>query len=98
METKHTKGELTLDKEFFGGKDNKAHWIEIKSGDITIAEVKGTHYDVPNDVCEANAKLFVMAPKLLENLIRCVDRLEENGLGDMSAVTRAKKAIKKATE
>ena len=51
-----------------------------------------------NSHVEGNAKLIAASPELLENLIRCVDRLEENGMGDMSAVRRAKESIKKATE
>lgn len=47
---------------------------------------------------KANAKLIAAAPDLLDNLLRCVDRFEENAFGHMSAVKRAKEAIKKATE
>ena len=42
-----------------------------------------------------NYKLKEQNNSLLENLKRCVDRLEENGMGQMSAVTRAKEAILK---
>ena len=49
---------------------------------------------------EANAKLIAAAPELLENLIRIIDRIEENDYQNSfpSAYERAKKAIKKATE
>jgi len=54
-------------------------------------------------VCESvgsieKAKLIASAPDLLENLIRCVARMEENEMGHFSAVERAREAIKKATE
>jgi len=44
------------------------------------------------------SELLAQRDELLKNLARCVDRLEENGYGDMNAVARAKQAIKKATE
>jgi hypothetical protein len=71
--------------------------ISITGTSCDIALVNtGTSINYQEGV--ANAKLITSAPELLENLIRCVDRLEENGFGDMSAVARAKKAIKNATE
>lgn len=49
---------------------------------------------------KANAKLIAAAPELLDNLLRIIDRIEENNLNDMfpSAYERAKRAIKKVTE
>ena len=95
MKTKHTKN-LKLDYKLFD-LEERVSWINIESRGKLIAEVKGQHYGVNNNVCDANAKLFAAAPELLENLIICVDSIEENGMGDMSAVRRAKEVIKKAT-
>lgn len=47
---------------------------------------------------KANAKLIVHAPELLEMVKLLVDRLEENGLGKLYAISRAKELIKSATE
>jgi len=46
----------------------------------------------------ANAKLIAHAPELLEMVKLLVDRLEENGLGKLDAISRAKELIKSATE
>ena len=69
--------------------------IENTESKTYLASVNGV---TENETCKANAKLIAASPELLENLIRCVDRLEENGMGGMSAVARAKKAIKNAIE
>ena len=47
---------------------------------------------------KANALLISKAPEMLDMILLLVDRLEENGLGTFSAVERAKKLIKEATE
>lgn len=44
-----------------------------------------------------NAKLIASAPELLEMVILLVDRLTENGMGQFSAVKRAKELIEKVT-
>lgn len=94
-------------KEFKGTKEDfnfelieSRNWFNIHSEKGIIAR---TFYGdaepiVTVEESHANAKLICAAPDLLKNLIRCVDRLEENGMGDMSAVRRAKEAIKKALD
>jgi hypothetical protein len=47
---------------------------------------------------EADALLISKAPELLKMLELLVDRMEENDLGNFSAVKRAKQLIKEATE
>lgn len=82
------------------------HFVTTQSGRV-VAKLKMPNYSTSINTLEdtlklsnenievvKNAKLLAAAPKLLENLIRCVDRLEENGMGDMSAVRRAKEVIK----
>ncbi len=68
--------------------------IHFSTKDKTVEDILTR--DSRNMQVFKDAQLSASAPNLLENLIRCVDRLEENGLGDMSAVTRAKAAIKEA--
>ncbi len=94
MKTNFTKGEWNVGFEDFTSK-YEVPYVEVNSGAKLIAKAT---YGKDTKEREANAKLIAAAPILLENLIRCVDRLEENGFGSMSAVERAKKAIKKATE
>lgn len=85
--------------EFKGTKDLYID-DEQQEGRITL---NGESIDVwyfpssfEKEEAEANAKLIAAAPQLLSNLIRCVDRLEENGMGDIFAVKKAKDAINKA--
>ena len=103
MKTKHTQGEWKLNQN--GDQQEYIIFAYTTYTASAIASVYSNiqhHSDVScpeisEDEAKANAKLIVAAPEMLENLIRCVDRLEENGMGDMSAVKRAKTAIKKAT-
>jgi hypothetical protein len=47
---------------------------------------------------EANALLISKAPEMLEMLKKLVERLEENDLGRLNAVSQAKQLIKEATQ
>jgi hypothetical protein len=47
---------------------------------------------------KANALLISKAPEMLEMLNKLVERLEENDLGRLNAVSQAKQLIKEATE
>lgn len=91
METKHTPGPW-----FF---EESVYRIQIKTGNKeNWRHVADVGAPVFNDEERADAKLIASAPELLTNLIRLVERLEENDLGDLAAVKWAKEAIKKATE
>lgn len=81
----HTKGEWK--------KETKPTDVVITSNGVAICAMNWNLEEY-----EANAKLIAAAPDMLINLIRLVDRLEENELGDLNAVKRAKEVIKKATE
>jgi hypothetical protein len=97
MKLKHTPGPWNYSGLTFETENGSfSIWKDQgENGSTLICEIdKGIRHEKAN----ANAKLIAAAPELLENLIRCVDRLEENGMGSMSAVRRAKEAIKKATQ
>jgi len=68
MKAKHKKN-LKLNYKYFGLEESVS-WISIESRGKIIAEVKGQHYGVNNNVCDANAKLFAAAPDLLGALIK----------------------------
>ena len=99
MKTKHTKN-LKLDYKLFD-LEGRVSWINIESRGKLIAEVKGQHYGVNNNVCDANAKLFAAAPELLEALIEVKKAIEDMGFqqGNLfkESYYKAKKAINKAT-
>ncbi len=91
MKGKHTQEEWVL-----GLYPNKAypHRVIMTKDGVAICDV----LEKPSlKEMDANAKLIEAAPNLLSSLIRCVDRLEENGFGDMFAVRKAKEVIKQAT-
>lgn len=81
---------------------SSSSWKSLKD----VLNAKGWDWDEmsKDDVAKANQKalanevLRASAPELLKNLIRCVDRLEENGMGEMMAVKKAKEEIEKATK
>lgn len=105
METKHTKGEWTVIKNGLNSKFSPPRKLFLINSinKTSVNQVSNIakitmQIDINDLESEANAKLIASAPDLLENLIRCVDRLEENRLGHFTAVRRAKEAIKKATE
>lgn len=93
METKHTKGEWVISKE-----------------SITYIQ---TNESIPTVICdfayagprileeEANAKLIAAAPDLLEALTTLLKVFQTDGSDyedDQKAISKAKQAIKKATE
>jgi len=97
MSTKHTKGEWRLVHVVDHPTESNMQ-IGFIQTDKTCFDFSAIESDtMPRLEFEANAKLISAAPELLENLIRLVDRLEENGLGHLSATTRAKECITKAT-
>ena len=86
-------------------KGTKGKWFVWRE-DIVI-----TKEDVEGDVIcikpqmknsqknwEANALLISKAPEMLEMLLRLIDRMEENDLGNFHSVKMAKELIKEATE
>lgn len=105
METKHTKGQWSLNYSFTAKdlKDSEGS-IAIKS-DVNdrpwIAEAKGSHVNdgMGLEEFEANAKLIAAAPELLEALKGCIHWMSKVNLSDEGdqAIQLAEKAIKKAT-
>ena len=87
MKTNHTQGKWNIQNR---GTNVPLY---ILSEDKTVIAIVTWRKE-----SEANAKLIAAAPELLENLIRLVDRMEENELGHTSSVKRAKEAINKATK
>lgn len=83
------------DNEIFGGQDN---YNQITAGNGVYNQNGNIQsgFCLSGYISKENAQIIVCAPELLENLIRCVERLEENGYGNFSAVERAKQAINKA--
>jgi len=66
MEFKGTKGECTQSRIV---DEPHISWITVKSEDGNmVAEFKGLHCGIPNEQMNANAKLFIAAPELLEAL------------------------------
>ena len=66
MEFKGTKGECTQSRIV---DEPHISWITVKSEDGNmIAEFKGLHCGISNEQMNANAKLFIAAPELLEAL------------------------------
>lgn len=93
---KGTKGEWILDHSAF--TPNKegvfANWIGVKNNNgNTLAEAKGFHYSIPDNECEANAKLIAAAPELLEAL-----ELIISNSNDHAIIRIASKAINKALD
>ena len=86
-----TQGEWKIDSRY--ADDPKIYWHDIKVNGITIAEVKGKHYRVPNKNCDFNAKLIAAAPHLLEALMNIEN---DNGSIPASIWEMRNKAIKKA--
>ena len=80
MKTKHTPEPWTIDDTM--AKDKTIHllWYNIKDKyGHSIAEVKGQHYGIDNDVAEANVNLLVNSPQLLSALKICHKALKTYG-------------------
>jgi len=73
-----------------------------KLGGGIIAQVydgRDTHVsEMDENIAKANALLISKAPELLRTVMRLVERLEENNLGELWAVKMAKELIKESTE
>lgn len=97
METqfKGTKGPWlmnTTDK-FINNENGLALTTE---NNVLVCSVSHDLTVLTSEEYSANAQLIASAPLLLENLVRLVERMEENDLGNMNAVRRAKEAISQA--
>ena len=74
MEFKGTKGECTQSRVV---DEPHISWITIKNEDNNmVAEFKGLHCGITNEQMNANAKLFIAAPELLEALKNIVNQIE----------------------
>ena len=90
METKHTKGNWII----------RGGYIGIYGTETIIAEIND--FKIPNEQFEANAKLIVAAPEMLEALNESLRALQSaniilNGRFNFEE-SQVLKAIKKATE
>ena len=106
MKAKHTPGPWVIDSLLAESKNLHVFYYMIKSPDNkTLAEVKGKHHGIDNNVCEANTNVMAAAPEMLEALIEIsegkgrydLDPIQHaaNCIEDMKAL--ALEAIKKAT-
>ena len=86
METKHTKVEWEYKSADY------SYLVRTKETKFYIATIEGQSGE-----SKTNARLIATAPELLEHLILLIDRMEENGLGHMSAVTRSIEIVERAT-
>lgn len=95
--TKFTPGPWLHNKKFELYKKN--YYSEIISGKGFFDTKDKQGFSIAGIMSDADAKLIASVPELLENLIRIIDRIEENGYHTSftSAYERAKAAIKKAT-
>jgi len=96
MEFKGTKGECT---QYTIVNEPHISWIVVKSenGD-TVADFKGVHCGIPNEQMNANAKLFIAAPELLEALKNIVNQIENEHVSEYmdEFSSQAKQVINKA--
>lgn len=70
METKHTPGTWIIDDSLAKEQNNRVFWYYIKTSEgDTIAEVKGLHCGIENNVATANTKLIATAPEGLQTAI-----------------------------
>lgn len=94
---KHTPGPWLHNKEFHLYEPDA--YSEISAGGFHDPETR-SGFAITGMISDADAKLIAAAPELLENLIRIIDRIEENGFQKTfpSAYQRAKAVIKKVTE
>lgn len=94
MEFKGTEGKWTI-------KETKNGHQQLSSLDwgnfckvCNVTNVNNKYIQI----ARANALLISKAPELLQMIELLIDRLEENDLGNLNAVERAKQLIKQATE
>jgi hypothetical protein len=70
----------------------------VRCNNLTVANCSQGQ-DGENEIEEKhNALLISKAPEMLEMLNKLVERLEENDLGRLNAVSQAKQLIKEATQ
>lgn len=98
--TKHTQDEkINLsDLKIFHFQATAKKWIwkvTAPESDLIADTYDKEHAEFIVKACNNYDKLKENNALLLENLIRLVDRMEENEMGQMSAVRRAKEAIEK---
>jgi hypothetical protein len=84
-------------------KGTKTKWNKMDASRLGIPfiiynEKEETIFQCYGEDAKANALLISKAPELLEMLKKLVERLEENDLGRLNAVSQAKQLIKEATE
>ena len=96
---KGTKGKWIIDHEESGYNKHHVLATPISRIDPSYPIITGL-CDIYGDdeEAKANALLISKAPEMLEMLEKLVERLEENDLGKLHAVTKAKQLIKEATE
>ena len=99
METQHTKGEWLIDNIMAEEKRKHTFWYYIND-DLGnhIAEVKGRHCGIKNTIADANAKLIVVAPEMLKEMIIFCERVEKGEVRSKKTYARFKELIKKATK
>jgi len=68
--------------------------FEVDSSDRMVFRVS-TENEVSRIEYEANKKLFENSREVFQNMVRLIERLEENDLGQLYAVKQAKELIKK---
>jgi hypothetical protein len=89
-------------------KGTKGKWEIEKTNDyhedcrINHIPNIGIYFDENSDIepeeIDANLLLISKAPEMLDMLKKLVERLEENDLGRLNAVSQAKQLIKEATQ
>lgn len=87
MEFKGTKGNWEL--------TNRNRGVEVLIKPSTYKSICTT---TGNTKWQFDMLLISKAPEMLEMIELLIDRLEENDLGNLNAVERAKQLIKQATE
>jgi hypothetical protein len=89
---KHTPGPWKITPRL---TSKEVYSLDIYCDNKTLAEVKGKHYQIDNNICDANAKLIAAAPELLE---ACIEAEKHHQGGHSEIGFKLREAIKKATE